>query len=1162
MQRIKLLKLVIFFVVFSWNFFQLVNSAYASVTRDLSQTSNFNIRIDGALAGDQLGYSSTSIGTKIYHDINEDGKLELIVASSAIDNNGRNNSGSVYIISGDILDNYSGTGNTLDLADDNNYSLRIDGSVASGALPVSGGVLFADINNDGEEDMIISESFADGTRGNVYILYSNLYKNYINSTGNTLDLADSNNYNILLQGANTGDSFGNISITAKDLDGDSRNDIFLEAHHADYNSRAESGSIYIFFNQLLTANSGTGNLMNVGTTSNFNVRIDGALAGHTFGGGSSHAADYNADGNIDLFIGSDLTDYNSRNDSGSIWIIDNSKFSSYSNSTGNTIDMATTTNWVVRLDGVTAGDRITYANSLDVKDINHDGLQDIVVGSYNADYNSRNNSGSLWLIDNSVFASYTGSGNTVDLTGNFLARIDGAVAADNFTFGSLVVTDVNNNGRNDIVAASRLSNTNGTDSGAVYVFFDSLMDSWSAGATIDLANASSFSVRYDGGTGDNMNFQSGYLGDFNNDSQPDFSFNARNADNNSRNNSGSDYFFYNFPHSFTTPTSVTSPTTNITINGDIYSPNSVTTIALVQYSLNSNDPTGERWIDCSATDGTFDSRSEAFSCTLNTNTTEPHTIYIRAIDSDGFMTDRSFYKSVLYNFEPVTPTCQGFFTPPAPFLFQIDTTSTTAQLYFSPIIGITDYFVSFSESQNAEEHGALITLSDIGVQSYTASYLSPSTTYYFKVRGQNGCQTGLWSNILPATTLSLVGSTITPTTNDSIPPISTPPTGASSSGSTGAATNTATQSASARETATRSSSLTNQQPAQKIDLQQLVSQFSDSVRDQVTTLNDFIEFARTIKIPGGNVAAFATTTVLLTLTFVTQFLRLGRKYSSNIFSNFFHAFGFIQHSHPQGLVYDAHTNAPIPFALLTLTSAQTENHDFLQETVVTDVNGAYEGVQLIPGNFTIQAAHQDFTFPTMQERPHYLSTSQFYKGENFAVTSELDSQLFLIPMDKLVLIDTTKQLKNTTRRVIQSINIINLFWPLFIFSFITTVLYPSLLNEIVLGIQVLMLIGKSKLIFKRPRISGTIKTKRKKPIANAIVKLTISGQNKLAAITKTNAKGAFAFYVKPEKYQIDVIKTGYFWKKDSSSFSIEIIDATKNRKKQDIVLNLANSFHE
>jgi hypothetical protein len=84
----------------------------------------------------------------------------------------------------------------------------------------------------------------------------------------------------------------------------------------------------------------------------------------------------------------------------------------------------------------------------------------------------------------------------------------------------------------------------------------------------------------------------------------------------------------------------------------------------------------------------------------------------------------------------------------APDLFQIDVTDSTAQLFFTPLSNTNRFFISFSSLETAEEHGADVALARDGVQNFTVNLLNPSTIYYFKVRGQNGCMPGDWSNVM------------------------------------------------------------------------------------------------------------------------------------------------------------------------------------------------------------------------------------------------------------------------------------------------------------------------------------------------------------------------------------------------------------------------------
>jgi uncharacterized repeat protein (TIGR02543 family) len=81
-------------------------------------------------------------------------------------------------------------------------------------------------------------------------------------------------------------------------------------------------------------------------------------------------------------------------------------------------------------------------------------------------------------------------------------------------------------------------------------------------------------------------------------------------------------------------------------------------------------------------------------------------------------------------------------------LFEIRADSNSAKLFFTPQADTSDYYVSFSEKINAEEHGGFVSLTREGVQSETIYFLKPNTVYYVKIRGQNGCMSGDWSNTM------------------------------------------------------------------------------------------------------------------------------------------------------------------------------------------------------------------------------------------------------------------------------------------------------------------------------------------------------------------------------------------------------------------------------
>ncbi len=98
------------------------------------------------------------------------------------------------------------------------------------------------------------------------------------------------------------------------------------------------------------------------------------------------------------------------------------------------------------------------------------------------------------------------------------------------------------------------------------------------------------------------------------------------------------------------------------------------------------------------------------------------------------------------NPQPSAPVCGDARPATAPDLFQINANKTTAKLFFTPISNTNIFYISYSTNPSAEEHGAQITLGTDGVQNFTVQLLKAKTTYYFKVRGQNGCMPGSWSN--------------------------------------------------------------------------------------------------------------------------------------------------------------------------------------------------------------------------------------------------------------------------------------------------------------------------------------------------------------------------------------------------------------------------------
>lgn len=247
--------------------------------------------------------------------------------------------------------------------------------------------------------------------------------------------------------------------------------------------------------------------------------------------------------------------------------------------------------------------------------------------------------------------------------------------------------------------------------------------------------------------------------------------------------------------------------------------------------------------------------------------------------------------------------------------------------------------------------------------------------------------------------------------------------------------------------------------------------------------------------------------------------------------------GLMRRGKPQGLIYETDTSKPVPFAMVTFTKSDQQ----IMETTVSDVHGVYGGVKLSPGSYTLSVVHQDFNFPTKARQWGIGSTTDFYTGEPFSVTSEATEQLFSIPVDPRT--ETPVRLPLRTLVVLAFNQLLShqqqVQVSLTIFTIICTLISPSMHNLAMAALYGALLV-RGKLNSKRkPLLCGTILDNSGKPLENVIVKVVSSGTNQLQSVTQSSVSGYFSAFVRPGKYQISVIKNGYVWEKYAASMGLE-----------------------
>ncbi len=263
----------------------------------------------------------------------------------------------------------------------------------------------------------------------------------------------------LIGGEKPGDLSGNSVSTAGDINGDGFDDFIVSAFRANANG-LDSGASYVVFGKSGAFNP-TLNLSELNGSNGFQLK--GESAYDYFGASVSSAGDLNGDGFDDLIVGANGADPNGTF-SGASYVV----FGKASGFSANLNVSTLNGNNGFQINGETSDDRSGRSVSL-AGDVNGDGFDDLIIGSYRADPNG-SQSGASYV----VFGKVGGFGPAFDLgalTGSNGFRINGEAAGDRSGFSVSTAGDVNGDGFDDLIVGASRADANGEDSGASYVVF-------------------------------------------------------------------------------------------------------------------------------------------------------------------------------------------------------------------------------------------------------------------------------------------------------------------------------------------------------------------------------------------------------------------------------------------------------------------------------------------------------------------------------------------------------------------------------------------------------------------------------------------------------------------------------------------------------------------
>ena len=411
---------------------------------NLSQlTGNNGIRIIGNFDSGARGPSSVAfIG-----DINGDGIDDLAIgAPNAF---GSVASGVAYVLFGSTTLGADISASTIGQIG-GAAGFRVDGVATNQGLGVSVGPA-GDVNGDGIADFMIGGHGSNaGSAGFVIFGKSSAFA----STFSTSAINGTNGFHI--SNGVVGDRIGNSVRSAGDINGDGFDDMIFGAPGTNDPS-SDAGAAYV----VLGKATGFSNISTSGLTGSNGFKITGGGVSNFLGVSVSAAGDFNADGFDDLIVGA----IGANSNKGAAYVIfgKGTAFSS-------TLPVTSLGTGGVQLEGgLGSGDEVGYSVA-GIGDLNNDGISDVAVGGRKVNATAGLGAGKVYVVFGHT-GTFPAAFDMGTLNGSNGFVIDGLSANENLGTSVAKAGDFNGDGFQDMIISSPFADSNGTDSGAVYIIF-------------------------------------------------------------------------------------------------------------------------------------------------------------------------------------------------------------------------------------------------------------------------------------------------------------------------------------------------------------------------------------------------------------------------------------------------------------------------------------------------------------------------------------------------------------------------------------------------------------------------------------------------------------------------------------------------------------------